>query len=668
MSEEIKDTPETETVQQEERELDLEAVLVEAAGELPSFSMRAYTGDKMQVKAFDAPVVVDLDGIIIPTQNMPVRLDHESRQGIGHTTRVFKENGALFAEGVVSRTTSWAKDVTASGRAGFPWQASIGGPAHESEFVPAGQYATVNGRTFEGPLYVVRSMTLKEISFCDLGADCHTEAVVANDSSEMEEFNMSEKDEKKVEATAVESTDVETNATEPTVQASAVAAAPVVNNAAEEIRAYRAEWAAERNRIAKISQIGKGADPVLEAKAVNEGWSADKFELELLRNQRPEAPAVQVVKHNTSEQVLECTALAACGVSSARREKLFDAQTLEAADKLRGIGLQEFCELACHQTLPRYRRDAHGWLQAAFSTVDLPNILSNVANKTLLAGYESVSDTWRQITKVSSVQDFKQHVRYRMNSNFEFEKVGPAGKLKHGEVSEQQFTQKADTYGIMFALTREMIINDDLGALNDIPTQIGVGAGEAIADAIWSLVLSNPTQADGQAFYSAAHNNYLTGSANALSIDGLTAGVTQFMKQTKPNGRPLAVSPRYLLVPPELAIKAGALMQAQVVNETTSTGKMSPNVNPHAGRCEVVVSEYLSNSAYTNYSATGWYLFADPARIPSFEIAFLNGVDRPTVERADADFDTLGVQFRGYIDFGVKEQDWRGSVLITGAN
>ena len=667
MSEEKQENPPIiEEGEPEVKELALDAVLIEAAGDLPSFSMKAYTGDKMTVKAFDAPVVVDLAGIEIPTQTIPIRLDHESRQGVGHTTRVFIEGGALFAEGVISRTTSWAKDVAASGRAGFPWQASIGGPAHQADFVPAGQSVSVNGRNFEGPLYVVRSFTLKEISFCDLGADSNTSAVVANECSEMEDFVMSE--DKNLEATSADVPVAEAVEAEPVVQASNNVACEPVTNAAEEIRAYRQEWAAERNRIAQINKIGKGADPVLEAKAVKEGWSADTFELELLRNQRLEAPAVQVVKHDTSAKVLECTALAACGVSLARREKMFDAPTLEAADKLRGIGLQEFCELACHQTLPRYRRDAHGWLEAAFSTVDLPGILSNVANKSLLAGYESVSDNWRQIAKVSSVQDFKEHTRYRMNSNFVFEKVGAAGKLKHGEVGEQKFSQKADTYGIMFALTREMIINDDLGALNDIPTQIGVGAGEAIADAIWSLVLANPTQADGQAFYSAAHNNYLTGASNALSIDGLTAGVTQFMKQTKPNGRPLAVAPRYLLVPPELAVKANTLMNAQVVNETTSTGKMSPNINPHAGRCEVVVSEYLSNSSYTGYSATGWYLFADPARIPSFEIAFLNGIDRPTIERADADFDTLGVQFRGYIDFGVKEQDWRGSVFVTGAN
>ena len=110
------------------------------------------------------------------------------------------------------------------------------------------------------------------------------------------------------------------------------------------------------------------------------------------------------------------------------------------------------------------------------------------------------------------------------------------GELKHGELSEQTFTQQADTHGIMFALTRQMIINDDMGALADIPRQIGMGAAEAIADAVWTLLLSNPTQSDGNAFFSAAHKNYAEGADTALSIDGVTAAEVLFGDQVKPNG------------------------------------------------------------------------------------------------------------------------------------
>ena len=81
--------------------------------------------------------------------------------------------------------------------------------------------------------------------------------------------------------------------------------------------------------------------------------------------------------------------------------------------------------------------------------------------------------------------------------------MGADGELKHGRVDEQSFGQKADTHGIMFALTRQMIIDDDLGVLSDIPRHIGMGAAEAIADAVWGLLLSNPTQSDAKAFFHA---------------------------------------------------------------------------------------------------------------------------------------------------------------------
>ena len=157
--------------------------------QMPRFRMVAYTGGVMRIAGFPHPVVVDLEGLAIDRQDIPVRLDHNPRQGVGHTQRVVIENGQVVAEGLVSRDTSWARDVAKSGVNGFPWQASIGAAVVDAEFIPNGQHVTVNGRTFDGPLHVVRKAILKEISFVDSGADTATSARIAANSKETDSMD-----------------------------------------------------------------------------------------------------------------------------------------------------------------------------------------------------------------------------------------------------------------------------------------------------------------------------------------------------------------------------------------------------------------------------------------------------------------------------------------------
>ena len=653
---------------------------VEAAGDepkqMPRFKMVAYTGGTMKISGFPHPVVVDLEGLAIDRQDIPVRLDHKPQQGVGHTQRVVVEQGQVVAEGLISRDTSWAKDVARSGVNGFPWQASIGAAVIDAQFIPNGQHVTVNGRTFTGPLHVVRQAVLKEISFVDSGADANTVARVAAQSSQPKEPQvMDENAVVTTQETATAETQTETPAGQEAVGADAPTAAAVQTPAtltasaatdADPLATMRRQMAAETRRLEAIRKICGGKHADIEAKAIEEGWDESKVELHILRASRPQVVAVTSRPRNTGPQVFEAVALMASGLPMNRIEAAYAEPVLEAADKLRGVGIQEFCELASGQQLPRFRRDASGWLQAAFSTVSLPNILSNIANKMLLEGYNYVEDTWRRVAKLASVNDFKEHSRYRMTGSFKFEQVGPDGELRHGKLDEQKYGQKADTHGIMFALTRQMIINDDMGAFTDIPRQIGMGAAESIADAVWSLWLSNPTQADSKAFFSADHNNYSEGVDTALSVDSLTAAEVLFGGQTKPNGRPLGIPASILLVPTALKVPAEMLMKSMQLNETTTANKGKPSANPHVGKFDVVSSVYLSNTSFTGYSAKAWYLLADPNRLPALEIAFLNGVDRPTVEKTDADFNTLGVQFRGYIDFGVREQDYRGALKMKG--
>ena len=166
----------------------LAPLTVEAAGgvagkQTPRFSMVAYTGGTMRIAGFPHPVVVDLEGLSVERQNIPVRLDHNPRQGVGHTQRVVIEGGQVVAEGLVSRDTSWARDVAKSGVNGFPWQASIGAQVVEAEFIPHGTPVLVNGQEFTGPLSDVLAATANNSAqtLTDLGDSMKYAAPVADE-------------------------------------------------------------------------------------------------------------------------------------------------------------------------------------------------------------------------------------------------------------------------------------------------------------------------------------------------------------------------------------------------------------------------------------------------------------------------------------------------------
>ncbi|MEN6385304.1 MAG: hypothetical protein ABFD79_08895 [Phycisphaerales bacterium] len=615
----------------------IEAAQVLAENEKPKnrrFSMTAYTGGPMMLEGWKYPVVIDLQGLNVGNSSRPIFISHNQDIDdlLGQTDHVDILENNLIAVGEILGDSPRVTRVIALADKGFKWQASIGARADQVEFIKAGNLAKVNGKDFTGPLNIARKSTLGEISFVTLGADNNTSATIAAKNQEQTMENL---DNKENQETTI--------------------------NAESAVSDIRAAAAAETSRIAAIKKICSGKYDDIEAKAIAEGWDQAKCELEVLRASRPNVNIISSQKPAATPKVFEAVALLASGIAGSRLEKYYDDQTLDAAEKLRGIGIQEYCEQICAMQLPRFRRDASAWLAAAFSTASLPGILSNVANKMLLEGYNYIEDAWRKICKIASVNDFKEHSRYRMTGSFKFEQVGPDGELKHGKIDEQKYGQKADTHGIMFALTRQMIINDDLAAFTDVPRQIGMGAAEAIADAVWGLLLSNPSS-----FFSAAHKNFKDGADTVLGVDSLTDAEVVFGEQTKPNGKPLGVQPSIILVPTALRVPADLLMKSPTLNETTTANKGKPASNPHIGKYEVVSSSYLSNSSFAGYSSKAWYLFADPNRLPALEVAFLNGIDQPTVEKTDADFNTLGIQFRGFIDFGVREQDYRGAVKFKG--
>lgn len=656
---------------------------------LRRFTMTAYTGGALQLLGWRYPVVVDLAGLRVPKKSRPILKDHNLSQIVGHTDEIGVSQNAIEVAGVISGTGDTAQEIIATSENGFPWQASLGATADKVVFITEGRTASANGREFTGPVYIARKSTLGEVSFVALGADDDTYARVAAGASgdqnqevttmEFEQwaddngFNIDEMDDKTVASLKAVFDTQQQTPDEPQAAAAPAPAATVEpdNSVPDPAAEMRSKAATEARRISAIRTVCGGEHADIEAQAIEEGWDETKTELAVLRASRPKAPAVGSSAPSISARTLEAAACLSVGFDDNQLAREYGEQTIEAAYPMRHIGMRELvaeCARLEGLDVPRVFGDGAVTIRAGFSTISLPGILENVMNKSMLAAYEATPIAAFELCAVGSVSDFKEVSRYRLLGTGGFERVAPDGELKHGKLSEQKYTNKADTYGQILMLTRQDVINDDLAAFMDIPRQMGRSGAESIDDLFFTLLLSNPG-----GFFSAANANYIEGVDTTFGPDSLTQAKTLFRKQKAGPGtkakdqKPINIRPESLVVPVEVETDAELLMgSAQLMIDASGTKTKIPVDNPHRNKYKIVSAPHLSDTYYTGASGKAWYLFANPNVLAAFEIVFLNGRRTPVIERVEAPPNMLGMGFRGYIDVGVNAQDHRGAVKAKG--
>lgn len=668
--------------------VDLQAAKEE--GKLPTFSIVGYTGAILNLANFYNPVIVDLTGLKATSQTIPALRSHDTDRIVGQTDSVVIGENVLLT-GAITGENDDATEIRTQAKNGFKWQASIGADVVRREFLDPGKKATVNGREVTGPLVIAREAVLKEISFVPMGADSGTSASVAasdslgsstNGETSMNPF------EKWLQAKGFDpatlstesktflqaSYDAEQNRmpsdSKPTKNFDEIAAAARAETARRdtitEIAAQAlADWPA------RIDEIEAATKAALEDKTV----TTEAFRTWELRL-RATAPARSFGIHadtpRANGEVIEAALCRSGGLGGL--EKVFDAKTLEASDKVfrHGIGLVELLQHSAKMQGGRNvsARDMHGLLRAAFgpevqaaafSTFSLPGTLSNVANKFLVKGFTAVDNTWSRLSSRRDCKDFKQVSSYALTGGFMYEEVGPTGEIKHGTVGELVYNNQLKTYARMFSITRTDLINDDLGALTQVPARLGRGAALSLNDKFWNIFLNN------SAFFTSGNKNVATGAGSALSLTALDSASQLFINQTDPDGFPVAITPQILLVPTALKVTAATLIHSTQVANNTTANTTTLASNPFAGLYRVESSPYMSNATYTGNSAAAWYLLADPMDVPVIEVGFLNGQETPMVENFEADFHALGIQYRGVFDFGVALQEYRGGVRSAGS-
>lgn len=643
----------------------------------------AYSGGLLRVANYSQPVVIALDGLSY-AQAIRANLDHQQDRRVGHIDEQQNTGRSLSLAGVVSAESDASREFVASAQKGFPWGASIEAlPTEPMQQVEPGKTVRVNGQSLIGPFLLATKSVLNGIALLSRPADATTRAVLAG----------------RMEATMAKALphmtyeQIRDAGNEYFASIEPIHAStgdPVIDQENQRLRRIDMICGTDPNQIEAVYGALSGRVAELKASAIANELSIDELRgamLETLRASRPKGvPPIRASSNpETDNRVIEaamCQALALPG-----HEKHFDDRTLQAAhDAFRGrIGLQQMLIMAACangadfrpgdrltnnaniKKALRYALDedfapVHG----AASTLSLPTTLGNVANRELLQGYLEEDQSWREIAETKPVSNFLQHTSVRMLDNFEYEELPPSGKIAHGRLGEESYTRQAKTYAKMFELTRVDIINDDMGAFDDLRKRLGRGAAQKFNKYFWAKFLDNST------FFTAGRGNYITGATTNLGLDtvGLELAVTAFRKLRSPakdGSKRVGITgrPEILLVPPELEFIAKKIFAS--VNVAAAASTSLPDANIHAGQYRPVVCDFLSDATFTGNSATAWYLLRNPALGAALVVSLLNGNASPTVESADADFDTLGVAFRGYHDWGVDQAEYLCGVKSKGA-
>lgn len=318
-------------------------------------------------------------------------------------------------------------------------------------------------------------------------------------------------------------------------------------------------------------------------------------------------------------------------------------------------------------------------LQEADARADFASFLYGPIRQAMLWGYNRVAPQYRRYTRVESAPDFDELRLRGLNS---LRGIGHVGE--HAEFPGMRRTERTpvtvivDTYGGVYEVTRQLIRADNTNELlNRVPGDMGQEAARFVSEAVVALIVSNPTMPDGDAFF---HTNHKNKGTAALSEDSLADAIAAMEDQLDDDGAPIRVQPNALVVKnARMQLIANRIINSQLTGSTATIAMAAgagSNVfdkgtdNPLAG---ILPANGVVRDPFFP-DANDWYLFADPASVPAFVTAFLDGNETPFVGIKNPevrnvtgagddpyyyDIDLIGYKCR--LDFGVAPADPKGA-------
>lgn len=403
----------------------------------------------------------------------------------------------------------------------------------------------------------------------------------------------------------------------------------------------------ERKRTSEITALFRDFDVEGADEAIVMGVSVDEARAMVMDQLRARNKGVSVTMGEAESDKFRAAAQDAVLMAAG----LPVTEPAPGASELRGYSLIELARESLRRecdTKANFGDNMEMARAAINSTSTFPAIMSNLANKSVMNGFNEAETTFQIWTGKGSNRDFKEAARYALSEAGNLELVPEGGQFPQDVFGEASARTKVATYGKIFSLTRQAIINDDLGLFSKLATKYGSAAKRLVNKMVYAQLTGTVKMQDSVALFDDKHGN-VAKTAEALSVTSLAKAITAMRRQKGITDEAnLNITPKYLVVPPELEITA-----YQIVNSTAAVdGTNSGVVNPYKGRFVVVSDAELTDP-------TAWYLVADAAQHDTIEVTYLNGVENPRLETRQG-FDVDGIEYKVAFDVGVKTIDFRG--------
>lgn len=556
-----------------------------------------------------------------------VLFNHDRDAVVGHVEKVWLEDnrGKALAR---FDTDEQSETIFQKVQSGTLQGVSVGYAIYRYEVLEDEDTKSTNGR-FNGPAYVVTDWEPLEISIASVPADptvgVGRSAEEIHTSIDTQEDNTRMDQEKTLEVQEVKSTPVETGITQADLQ-----------KAMEQ----------ERKRTSEITALFRDFDVEGADEAIVMGVSVDEARAMVMDQLRARNKGVSVTMGEAESDKFRAAAqdavLMAAGIPV--------ADAAPGAQELRGHSMVELAREALQREglQANFGDNMELARQAINSTSTFPAIMANLANKSVMVGFNEAETTYQIWAGKGSNRDFKEAARVALSEAGNLELVPEGGQFQQDFLGEASARTKVATYGKLFSLTRQAIINDDLGLFSKIATKYGSAAKRLVNKMVYAQLTGNVKMQDGVALFDNKHGN-VAGTGEALSVTAIAKAITAMRRQKGITGdATLNITPKYLVVPPELEMTA-----YQIVNSTAAVdGVNSGVVNPYKGRFVVVADAELTDP-------DAWYLVADASQYDTIEVTYLNGVETPRLETRQG-FDVDGIEYKVAFDCGVSALDFRG--------